>query len=81
MGISIISWKSLSGAAPLFKGPLTLNFYVLYKPQLQYSGKFSYGANYRIFRISVLYMKIKTTKIHMTLDPTTTLLVLCLVVR
>ena len=31
--------------------------------QLPYRGKFSYGANFRIFRMSVLYTKIKTTKI------------------
>ena len=28
-----------------------------------YSGKFSHGANFRIFRIRVLHAKIKTTKI------------------
>ena len=32
-------------------------------PYILYSGKFSYGANFHIFRMCPLYAKIKTTKI------------------
>ena len=30
---------------------------------IPYSGKFSYGANFRIFHMRVLYARIKTTRI------------------
>ena len=40
-----------------------IHTYMYIHVYIPYSGKFSHGANFRIFRMRVLHAKIKTTKI------------------
>ena len=51
-----------TGKGTVMKGDVQVDD-ALGTTEIPYSGKFLYGANFRIFHTSVLYTKIKTTKI------------------